>query len=1220
MEFFGTKDHGEREDEEAERLVRPMPKLKPPRKDRRREEMQTDRDPDTDEDPDLKGGPDLSLNYKNIGGSIGMIRRVVAGFLEAKSNPKYQQRRKEKKRDKRQDSLSQRPKPKQSGPAKYVSVSDAEQGGKTVSVTEQAAKNNPSRYKPVKDEEKKREEKPKAEAPKELEPKAEEPKADAKPDQPKEAPAEPEAPKKRDKFNPEPKAAYEPISDQDARIGGEELQELAKKDPGYKALIDNFKNPANPLQAIAESDPGKPLKAIYPKAEFPPELKTLGDLHRALKIVPVPVAKAQRTKRPEPPKEETKGPPAETKSAPGETKAPPAETKAPSGESSSTPEAPAAGKPKPPKKPKVPEPTPEDEAMAARVRDQWVEKNRHKTPAFREYAKSLPTTDDAGNFFDPKTKKRVPFEKLDKGEQTKLIADFSAQKKQKGLGDKLDGLDPKAKEAISSLADPKSEASKQLAEHKKAGHPVEGIAIEKLLPALKGVKLPSSIKSIADLQEASVGLAERETTKAEAKKKEEDAKKPPAPPKRPEPSRKEVVASMDLLMQSLPKGEAGKFFHLHPVDAKALVESYKKFKDLPDPKDAQSEIAAVTKAGGYTLDSNAVQTMPLKAPVTVKGEDGKPKTTLKSFKDMSDEERAEAMQNHRMSVVAASLSAREQVAIAFQKEGTPPQVSRKIADFALTVGSMDPKERDKKAAEVARNVFTQAGAGYFQSDDAVDERFGSKKPPTEAALLKKKERKEFLSSIEKLDPHTQMVAVAHLQGEDYRAAHQRFLSQSSPDHISPNDSPRKILKKLHDASAMLKEAQKDYPEVVRKALDDPSMVFQTRVRKALRDMSPKKEAYLGKADAQVERDVYEEAKIDYEKDLVAYQAQREAWDKAKGEHETSKSKSGPYRSHVEPFTDPPPLPPAPPLKPFGYEEEANEQEHAEKKKEREELLQGRVASLYSSYGSRNWQMVTTSIRDARRAVRTAIYHGVEPYPKGHEGFAPYPKWNQVHQCDLGAADFTAILASAKDWLKSPVLSKSIEGMVPDARFRAALDLAIARTDEGKYNQAIPAPLYNMMLAKLAAQPANETLLTVHTAKTAVSTEETEGNAMTVKFAKEHANNILGRLDRIAGTIQENHEKWGMDFATAKSLVNEIDKTADEIEKASFGEESLLRRQGEVVAKVLQQDSNESYMSTFNAPSAPHQTDSDEPYMGQFKDDQSQAVATGKAENGRALAP
>ena len=37
MDLWATKTNPEREDEEAERLVRPLPKVKPPRHDRRRE-------------------------------------------------------------------------------------------------------------------------------------------------------------------------------------------------------------------------------------------------------------------------------------------------------------------------------------------------------------------------------------------------------------------------------------------------------------------------------------------------------------------------------------------------------------------------------------------------------------------------------------------------------------------------------------------------------------------------------------------------------------------------------------------------------------------------------------------------------------------------------------------------------------------------------------------------------------------------------------------------------------------------------------------------------------------------------------------------------------------------------------------------------------------------------------------------------------------------------
>jgi hypothetical protein len=131
--------------------------------------------------------------------------------------------------------------------------------------------------------------------------------------------------------------------------------------------------------------------------------------------------------------------------------------------------------------------------------------------------------------------------------------------------------------------------------------------------------------------------------------------------------------------------------------------------------------------------------------------------------------------------------------------------------------------------------------------------------------------------------------------------------------------------------------------------------------------------------------------------------------------------------------------------------------------------------------------------------------------------------------------------------------------------------------------------------------------------------------MSTKLSAEQvktANELLGRLDKIAAAIQANHESWGMPMAAAKPLVNDIDKVADELEKLAFGTDSLGRRQVEVLkqAKVIQKDSDEKYMDTFNAPMAPHQTDADEPYMAAYKDDQSQAVQVGKSTTGRPLAP
>jgi hypothetical protein len=97
----------------------------------------------------------------------------------------------------------------------------------------------------------------------------------------------------------------------------------------------------------------------------------------------------------------------------------------------------------------------------------------------------------------------------------------------------------------------------------------------------------------------------------------------------------------------------------------------------------------------------------------------------------------------------------------------------------------------------------------------------------------------------------------------------------------------------------------------------------------------------------------------------------------------------------------------------------------------------------------------------RQPVRTAIYHGITPNSVG-----PYPKWEQAHIRDLSSSDFDSILGEAKVWLKSPILSSQIEGMEPDARFRAALDLSIRDSSGGKYSSAINAALYDMLLVKL----------------------------------------------------------------------------------------------------------------------------------------------------------
>jgi hypothetical protein len=282
-------------------------------------------------------------------------------------------------------------------------------------------------------------------------------------------------------------------------------------------------------------------------------------------------------------------------------------------------------------------------------------------------------------------------------------------------------------------------------------------------------------------------------------------------------------------------------------------------------------------------------------------------------------------------------------------------------------------------------------------------------------------------------------------------------------------------------------------------------------------------------------------------------------------------------------------------------------------------VRAQETNLYSSYPLVKAQVDAPMllIDSDPQPPRTSMYHGIEPYPAGHEGFSPYIGWEQGAVRDITSKDYDLLLASAREWLKQSVLSKAIEGMVPDARFRAALDLAIRSAGDGRYSAVVDANLYNMLLAKLAGEP-NTPLLTVRESSTTP-----EGNDMTAKFAQEEASKVLTRLDRIAQVIQDNHEKWGMNFEAAKAIVNEIDKVADEVELNAYGADHMFQRQVHVLkqAKVLQKDTDEDYMDTFNAPMAPIQTDADEnEYMSLFKGDQSQAVETGKSTTGRPLAP
>jgi hypothetical protein len=95
--------------------------------------------------------------------------------------------------------------------------------------------------------------------------------------------------------------------------------------------------------------------------------------------------------------------------------------------------------------------------------------------------------------------------------------------------------------------------------------------------------------------------------------------------------------------------------------------------------------------------------------------------------------------------------------------------------------------------------------------------------------------------------------------------------------------------------------------------------------------------------------------------------------------------------------------------------------------------------------------------------------------------------------------------------------------------------------------------------------------------------------------KRLAGSILSRLEKAADELQSHlasEELSPAAKADLKSIVGHIDQLSDKVEVTAFGEESFKKRQ----AKVLEKDSDEKYMDTFDNPQKVIESDPDEPYM------------------------
>lgn len=95
--------------------------------------------------------------------------------------------------------------------------------------------------------------------------------------------------------------------------------------------------------------------------------------------------------------------------------------------------------------------------------------------------------------------------------------------------------------------------------------------------------------------------------------------------------------------------------------------------------------------------------------------------------------------------------------------------------------------------------------------------------------------------------------------------------------------------------------------------------------------------------------------------------------------------------------------------------------------------------------------------------------------------------------------------------------------------------------------------------------------------------------------KKIAAKVLDTLDSTGNMVESLLKAGHLDPRVASELIRNIDSSADRIQTAAFGGESLEAYKAKV-AKVIKRDPDEKFMETFQNPQKPLKTDADEPYM------------------------
>ena len=1032
MLFRATKDTHEREEDEAERLVRPAPKVKPPRKDRRREVTHADRDPDVSGDPDTKSDKDLSLNYKTIGGS--MVERVTDRFLvEAASRLR-----------------TRGPKPAKPpmGPKKYVTVLDREKN-ETVTILEDRAKNNPARYQILKPGEKDEEQAP-PKTPEPSEPGAPSPGKPKTPLRPQQPPKQPTGqptgePPKGPPGAPAPKAVpgdqgqvQQRLKDLESKGLKDALMEHVtnlpsseKTEDGRVLVFDPQSKQSVPIDQLSPKGWGQILDKFEKKRRDEATQKVLDEAAADPKLKDVlqdlaflggatknkgeeegPLAKRIRELQKE-------GYPLD--SLPIGKNIPELKGVAlPEGVRTLADLIPAAAAKRKRDSGKGESAEPDEKEAAKRVVERFLSE-RLNTPEFRDYAKGLGTTDEGEDgtplFLDKTKKKMVPFQSLPTDAQKSVVDKYEAQRAERARTEAIAGLakNPEHLSALTQVADLKGEPSdsdgpitKRIRALQAQGLDLAEIPIGKHLPELKGVTLPEGVVSVADLVDAAQAIQQPKV------------KRPKVTPEQAKEIERDVYSVFG-------QANAADVLKLHPADQKAMVEQATAYMmDLrnekrrqmkgPDGEPLYPDLPESTLGDlkdVYQLDPDKIQ-----PPTSVETKDGK----TVPFDSLPLDKQMEEWQKHKNKVLGISYAKKNLAKAKLEYQGVPSSLALALSDL--------------RSRPSPKAVF------YSALTDGASEK----------ALPKEK-----LSRILKSVPDDQRAQVsAYFQARDYQGVKDRYLDYGDDIALNPGKYPdaihehlptNTVLRRMSKAMQELKDRERLYPEDSRlnlsKQFRDRTLQLFESLHKQGRVPEDKFKAIRKLVDEQ-EADEYDDAMKEWEK-----------LNKAR-----SRSSGSPYRDNLPPE----------PTKPEGYDEVRG----GRKSKSKLERLLSTLTRTASDSTCNEDKVMAKTLHN-----RSAVYWGVAPYPKGHEGFAPYNQWEQAHARDLGPADHVLLLKAAKDWLRQPILDvATMDSQVPDTRFRAALDFAIQTTAGGKYAAVLHPATYNMLLARLMGQPEGETLLTL----------------------------------------------------------------------------------------------------------------------------------------------